>query len=85
MKKFWDWIDDRAIVHRLLLVFTLYLTFHCYKWAILFAIYSQLTGTETAAIILAVSGPVTTLQGYVFSTYANYRKASKELNNVGTK
>ena len=74
MEKFWDWIDNRAIVHRLVLGITVYMTVHCYLWGIEFAKNSNRSGADISLIIIAVSGPITALQGFAFTTYANYRK-----------
>jgi hypothetical protein len=75
MDKFWDWIDKRAIIRRVVLFVTLWMTWRAFAWAADFA--SSLpdkSGVDMAAIIAAVTAPITYLQASVFSTYAAGRQ-----------
>jgi hypothetical protein len=69
-----DFIDDRAVVRRGVLGFTLYLTWLATHQAWLFAATSTFDGVGTAAIIAAVMAPVAGLQGFAFSAYSTGRQ-----------
>ena len=71
--KFWDWVDSRAVVRRLILLFTLYMTWLVTHQAWLFAHNSGYDGVGTAAIIAAIMAPTAALQGFAFSAYTKGR------------
>lgn len=66
-----NFIDNRVIVRRVVLFFTLYLTWECYRWASEFATYTTRTGLDVAAIVAAVTAPVSALQGWAFKVYSD--------------
>ena len=69
MNSFWDWVDSRAVVRRLVLFITLWMTYEITIQAWVFAKSSTFDGVGTAAVIAAVTAPFAALQGFVFSTY----------------
>jgi hypothetical protein len=69
-----DWIDNRAVVRRLVLGFTLYMTWYGVHTAWQFAAVSQFEGMGTAAVIAAVLAPIAALQGFAFQSYSGSRK-----------
>jgi hypothetical protein len=69
-----DWIDNRAVIRRIVLFFTLYMTYFGTHEAWLFARTSTFDGVGTAAIIAAVLAPIAALQGFAFAQYSNSRK-----------
>lgn len=69
MNSFWDWVDSRAVVRRLVLFITLWMTYEITIQAWVFAKSSTFDGVGTAAVIAAVTAPFATLQGWVFSIY----------------
>lgn len=72
---FWDWVDSRSVVRRLVLFITLWMTWLAFQWAAEFAlVVIDKSGIEAAAIIAAVTAPISVLQGYVFKVYAEGRK-----------
>ena len=71
--RFWDWVDSRAVVRRIILVFTLYMTWLVTHQAWLFAHTSTHDGIGTAAIIAAIMAPTAALQGFAFATYSKGR------------
>lgn len=75
LDRFWNWIDDRCVVRRLVLLVTLWMTWECYQWAAEFAQTTDRTGMDIAAIIGAVTAPISLLQGAVFKVYSEGRKA----------
>ena len=75
-KKFLDFIDERAVVRRLVLLFTLYMTWLGTTGAFAFAIVSKFDGMSTAAIIIAILAPLAALQGFAFNSYTNSRTES---------
>lgn len=75
MQRFWDFIDGRAIIRRLMLFSTMYMTWHAYLWAAHFAENTARTGMEVPGIIAAVTTPIITLMGYVLKVYSDGRNA----------
>ena len=69
-----DWIDNRAVVRRLVLFFTLYMTYYGVHTAWQFAYSSKFDGVGTAAVIAAVLAPIAALQGFAFQHYSGSRK-----------
>lgn len=74
MNRFWDWVDRRRIVHRLMLFITLWMTWEAFHWATMYASTVEISGMDAAAIIAAVTAPISALQGYVFKVYSESRK-----------
>ena len=71
-----DWERKLAIRRSVVLFVTLWMTFRAFEWAAVYATATSLTsGLEAAAIIAAVTAPITALQGWIFKIYAE----SKEL------
>ena len=73
MKSFLDFIDNRSVVRRAVLMFTLYMTWLVTHKAWLFAAASTFDGIGTAAIIAAIMAPTAALQGFAFSEYIKGR------------
>lgn len=74
---FWNWIDSRAIIRRIVLFVTLWMTWRAFTWAAEYANGLTLSagmGIEAAAIIAAVTAPIAALQASVFKIYADGRK-----------
>lgn len=71
MSGFITWFDRRnfASVRALTLYCALYMTWEAYLWAAGFAYATDKPGVEVAAIIAAVTAPVSALMGYVFKWY----------------
>ncbi len=74
IKDLLDFIDNRAVVRRFVLVFTLYMTWLSTYQAWVFAKASTFDGLGTAAVIAAILAPTAALQGFAFSTYSDARK-----------
>ncbi len=70
---FWDFVDERLVIRRIFLFATGTLTFQSYYWASSYANNTIATTIDTAAVILAVTAPVTALQGFVFKWYSDSR------------
>ena len=66
------------LFRRLLFVWMMVLTYHVFLWAMDFATHTQKTGMEVAAIIAAITGPLSALQGYVFKMYNDARKEKSD-------
>lgn len=69
----WDWIDNRSVIRRAVLFVTLWMTWMAFDWAASFAITTTKTGIDTAAIIAAVTAPISALQGFIFKVYSDSR------------
>jgi|WetSurMetagenome_2_1015567.scaffolds.fasta_scaffold57218_6 hypothetical protein len=67
--KFWDLIDQRAIIRRTVLFITIWMSYISYQWATHFVDACVKPGAEIALIIASVLGPITALQGFVFKLY----------------
>lgn len=72
-KRFWDWVDSRYIVRRVLLAFTAVLCGHAYFWAVKFAEETTKSGAEVGLIVAAVTGPVSLLMAQVAKLYGDGR------------
>lgn len=74
---FWDWIDNRAIIRRGTLLFTLWMTFWvtygCIEFAVI-ALANKYDGLHVAAIITAIMAPTAALQGFALRDYSNSKK-----------
>lgn len=76
MAKFWDWIDSRAIVRRIVLFVTLWMTWRSFTWAAEYAtVYQAGAGADMALLVGAVTAPIAALQGFVFKIYSETRNA----------
>lgn len=71
---FWNFVDSRAIVRRVTLGVTLWMTWKSFTWATVFAASYQVgAGVDMGAVIAAVTAPIAALQGYVFKVYSDGR------------
>ena len=67
-----EWERKLMLTHRFVLFITLWMTYRAFEWAAHYAISGMETnGIEAAAIIAAVTAPITYLQKAVFETYSN--------------
>lgn len=71
---FWDFIDRRAVVRRIMAIGTFALVVWVIAWATRFAETSPRPGMDVAAIIGAVMAPLNLLMGFMFSSYSKSRK-----------
>lgn len=72
--RFWDWIDERMIVRRSVLLFTLGMTAAAGYYGWQFATVSRFDGAGTALVIAAFTAPVTVLQKAAFEAYVRVRE-----------
>ena len=70
----WDWVDDRFIIRRAGFAVMFWMTWEAYVWAAEFASTTERTGIETAAIIAAVTAPISALLGHAMTAYNAGRK-----------
>jgi hypothetical protein len=79
--KRWFLEKNFVSVHAFILYATLYLTYESFIWAGQFAMKlpegALTSGIGPAAIIAAVTGPVTALQVFAFKTYSESRKSEQ--------
>lgn len=71
MEKFLQWADRRNFVsvRALTLYITLWMTWKAFAWAAAFAHTTTMDGLQAAAIIAAVTAPISALQGFIFKFY----------------
>jgi len=74
-RKLWNLIDDRQIVRRSVLGFTLFMTYIAFYRAYEFAMLMppRFDGTGTALVIAAFTAPVAYLQKAAFEAYLTVR------------
>lgn len=72
-ERLWNWIDQRGIVRRVVLGVAIAMTWNVTVWAMHFVEHSNRPGLDLAAIIAAVTGPVTLFGGFVFKAYIESR------------
>ena len=58
-----------AIWRRMTMVFALWMTWRAFEFGVWFAVGNERNGVEIAAIIAAVTAPITLFAGTVFKTY----------------
>lgn len=73
MKTVCDFIDQRSVVRRIVLGVAIWMTWGVSEWAMLFVNHSARSGVDLAAIVTAVTAPVTVFGGYVFKAYIESR------------
>ena len=71
--KFWDFIDNRSMVRRFVLLLTVYMSWLSFIWAMEFAAVTPKTGVEVGLLIAAVTGPISVLQAFVLKVYSDGR------------
>lgn len=79
LTKFWDWVDNRDIDKHAVSLVILYGTWTITRWAMAFAsacTLAKVPGLETAAVIGAVVGPYSVMQGYALKVYFDARKST---------
>lgn len=74
VEKFWNWIDQRGVVRRLVLIIAIHLTYVTTYWAMRFAETSTRTGIDFAALIGAVTAPATAFAAFAFKAYLDSRE-----------
>lgn len=76
MNRFLAWLDSRHFVsiRAFTLGVTLWMTWDAYQWAADFAAVSTFDSVGTAAVIGAVTGPISLMQGAVFKFYMDAKK-----------
>lgn len=74
-KAFLDFLDNRAVIRRIVLFVTLWMTWRSFAWAAQFADHTTRTGMDSAAMIAAVTAPVSALLGAVVKFYGDNRNA----------
>lgn len=66
---FWDFIDQRMILRRIMTLGTFAMTMYVVWWAMSFATTSTRPGADVAMIIGAIGAPLNALMGYLFVVY----------------
>jgi hypothetical protein len=69
VREFSDVLDKYKVIHRLMLLFACFMTTKAYLWGVWFATGNARDGVEIAAIIAAVTAPVTLLATSVYGNY----------------
>lgn len=75
---FWDFIDRRGVIRRAVLGAAIWMTWRVSAWAMWFAESSERPGIDVAAIIAAVSAPITLFAGSAFKGYLDSREEEKQ-------
>ena len=69
-----NWVDRYMVVRRIVLTTAIWMTWIVSDWAMWFATGNTRNGLEMAAIIAAVTAPVTAFGAYVFKVYADNKQ-----------
>lgn len=69
IERWWDFVDQRGVIRRIVLGIAIWMTWRVSMWAMIYAETSTRPGLDIAAIIAAVTGPVTIFGGYAFKAY----------------
>ena len=75
MSKFWDWIDSRIVIRRVMTLGTFAMTMWVIWWSMKFAMESPRSGSDVAMILGAIMVPLNSLMGFLFSSYNQGRAA----------
>ena len=75
--KFFDFMDERHIVRRLLLILVAYMSYDTYQWAKELVMVKDTPGAELGLIIAAVTVPISFLLKELVSLYNQSREGSK--------
>jgi len=76
LTKFWDFIDNRGVIRRVVLGMSIWMLYDAGKWAGVYATQALELGKTDVGIgvvIGAVTAPATLLAGYVFKAYLESR------------
>lgn len=76
LTKFWDFIDKRGVIRRIVLGVTIWMLYDAGKWGGEYASHALELGKTDAGvgvIVGAVTAPATLLAGYVFKAYLESR------------
>lgn len=70
------WLERKNFisVHSLTLYITIWMSWEAFERMSAYAIVSRLDGIGTAAVIAAITAPITALQVFVFRVYSESRK-----------
>jgi hypothetical protein len=71
---FWDWIDQRAIVRRVMTLGTFGVVVQTTMWAQHFVETTTKSDAGVALMLGAVTAPITALMGFMFSTYQQSKR-----------
>lgn len=71
--RWWTFVDERGIVRRAVLGVAIWMTWRVSVWAMGYAETSPRPGVDIAAIIAAVTAPVTLFAGAIFRAYTESR------------
>jgi hypothetical protein len=77
---FWDWVDTRGVIRRMILIASMWLTFWISYQMTAFAMRAleldRISG-NIPLIIGAITAPIVALGGYVFKVYLDSRAETK--------
>lgn len=77
---FFDFIDDRQIIRRGIVLILLYQVVDVYLWAKNYALMPGKSGAELSVVIAALIVPVSFLQGFLFKIYDEGRNKQGSAN-----
>lgn len=74
LTELWDFVDRRGVIRRAVLAAAIWMTWRASAWAMIYAETSARPGIDIAAIVAAVTAPVTLFAGSVFAAYIKSRE-----------
>lgn len=75
--RWWDFVDDRGIFRRAIVVVSVWMLWDVSKWGMVYAdkaLEKGIVDASIGAVIAAVGGPATFLVGWVAKIYMDSRK-----------
>lgn len=76
LTKWWDFVDTRGVVRRIVLGISLWMLWDVSKWSMAYAdtaLSMGKTDASLAAVMVAAGGPATMLAGWVIKVYVDSR------------
>lgn len=71
---FWDWVDERAVIRRVMTLGTFAVVVQTTLWAQRFVETTTKSDAGVALMLGAVTAPITALMGFMFSTYQQSKR-----------
>lgn len=81
---FLDFIDNRQIVRRVMVLSCLWMLIDAYVWAKGYAGVPGQSGADLSLVIAAILTPVTALQGFLYRMYSDGRRLDSNQGPVGS-
>jgi len=79
-----DFIDQRLIIRRAMIIAVLWMMIDVYRWAKGYASLPGKSGAELGLVIAALTVPASALMGFIYKTYDEGRRAAETDSTTST-